>query len=216
MELLKNLPQLNWDNFEETSQVTINICKEMANKDFLTKAIEKVETTPELFDLCEEHELDDKIVIYNDLEKGYRIRLRLGNEDQYERAHNHRFPFTTLILHGTYYQSWYGVKGEFNENTKVEDVTKLCARVEKKGSYFTISDKAIHSTQTDPHTISLVICGPPKKDKTNIINTKTGKVWSKWGKKFESKEQIKKAKMSKERFHFWKEKLKENELIHSY
>jgi hypothetical protein len=35
---------------------------------------------------------------------------------------------------------------------------------------------------------------------------KTGEVWSKWGKKFESQEQIEKAKMSRERFNFWKEK----------
>ena len=213
MKLFKDLPSLNWDNFEETSQITINICKEMANKKILTQAIRKVETDPELFDLCEEHELDDKIVIYNNLEKGYRIRLRLGNGDQYERAHNHRFPFTTLILHGTYYQAWYGVKGQFNKNTKLKDITKLCARVEGKGAYFSISDSAVHSTQTDLNTISLVICGPPKKDKTNIIHMETGEAWSKWGKKFETKDQIKKAKMSKERFLFWKKKLIEYDLI---
>jgi hypothetical protein len=213
MELFENLPKLNWDDLETTSAITVDVCKKMADPDFLRQAVEHVYNTPELFDLCECHELDDKIVIYNDLEKGYRIRLRLGNEDQYERAHNHRFPFTTYILHGTYYQSWYNIDGEFGSETRLENVTKQCSRVEKKGAYFTISDKAIHSTQTDPFTVSLVICGPPKKDNTQIIHMKTGEVWSKWGKKFESQEQIEKAKMSRERFNFWKEKMEEFSII---
>ncbi len=179
---LKKLPRLNWADLDETNKVCEGILTALSDRAVLRTLVERTENDPELFGLCEIHELDDKIVLHNDLENGYRIRIRLANDKQYERAHNHRFSFTTRILHGTYYQRWYEVKGTLDENTTLNDISPVCIREEPAGSVFTIDHDTIHSTQTSKDTISLVICGPAMKDKAFIIRMDNGSVWYKVGK----------------------------------
>ncbi len=210
---LKDLPRLNWMDLDETNRICTDILQKMSDRAVLRSLVERTENDPELFALCETHALDDKIVLHNDLPNGYRIRLRLANDEQYERAHNHRFSFTTLILHGTYYQRWYEVNGPVGDQTTLADVKPVCIREEPQGSIFTIDHDTIHSTLTSKDTISLVICGPAMKDKAFIIRMDSGEVWYKVGKSLETEERKKEVLMTRERFAFWKSKLEKYEVI---
>jgi hypothetical protein len=201
---LADLPPIDWSDMERASIAAEAACRTLGNdKRLLRELVERVRTTPKLFDMCECHDLDDKIVLYDDLPRGYRVRLRLAKDEQYERAHNHRFPFAVYILYGTYFQQWYRINGEPSEATTPDDVTVLARRVEQTGSSFTISADAFHSTQTTPKTISLMLCGPPVRRKSFIINMNSGKVWGKIGRQDETKEEIEACKMPAAVFDDW-------------
>jgi hypothetical protein len=201
---LSELPPIDWADLEKASEVAEQAARSIGDdKRLLRGLIDRVRSRPELFDLCECHDLDDKIVLYDDLPRGYRIRLRLAKDEQYERAHNHRFPFAVYILYGQYFQQWYAIKGEASERTTPEDVTLLARRIEQTGSSFTISADAFHSTQTPPKTISLMICGQPVRKKSFIINMESGKVWGKIGRKDETKDEIDACKMPRDVFENW-------------
>jgi len=191
-------------NLEKAASVAEAACRRIgSDKRLLRELVERTANSSALFGLCECHDLDDKIVLHDDLPRGYRIRLRLANDEQYERAHNHRFPFAAYVLHGTYFQQWYRIQGTPSELTRPEDVTTLARRVERAGAAFTISADALHSTQTTPRTISLMICGPAVRDKSFIINMDSGKVWEKIGRKDETAKQIADCRMTRAVFDQW-------------
>ena len=201
---LAELPPLDWSDIEAVAPMTDEIMARLGtDKALLRELVMRTRDTPELFDLCECHELDDKIVLHNDLDRGYRIRLRLANDEQYERAHNHRFPFSARILYGTYFQQWYSINGVPDERTLLTDVQTLCRRVESAGASFTIDGGAFHSTQTSPKTVSLMICGRPERDKSFIINMENGEISGKKGRKDETEAEIANYKMSRDRSDEW-------------
>jgi hypothetical protein len=203
-EFLADLPPIDWSDIEKAAPVAEAACRRIGtDKRLLRELVERTAGSAKLFDMCECHDLDDKIVLYDDLPRGYRIRLRLANDEQYERAHNHRFPFAAYILHGTYFQQWYHIQGTPSERTRPADVTTLARRIERAGASFTISADALHSTQTTPRTLSLMICGPAVRDKSFIINMDSGKVWEKIGRKDETPEQIADCRMTREVFDSW-------------
>lgn len=203
-DFLASLPPLDWTDIEAVSLLTEEVMARLAeDKALLRELIERTASTPELLEMCECHDLDDKIVLHNDLERGYRIRLRLANDEQYERAHNHRFPFSARVLYGTYFQQWYHIDGTPGPHTTPADVHTLCRRVEPAGASFTISGDAIHSTQTSPRTVSLMICGRPVRDETFIINMDSGKVWGKKGQEKETADEIADCRMPRARFDEW-------------
>jgi hypothetical protein len=211
---LAELPPLNWDDIESVAPIADEVMAKLANdKALLGELVERARSTPTLFDMCECHDLDDKIVLHNDLKRGYRIRLRLANDDQYERAHNHRFSFAARVLYGTYFQQWYHIDGTPGEQTVPSNVVTLCRRVEPAGASFTIDGAAFHSTQTSPKTVSLMICGRAERDKTFIINMKSGKVWGKKGRKDETSEEIAACKMPEARFDEWVAFMREVDVI---
>jgi len=213
-KFLSSLPKIDWNDFEKSSLIAASVCNEIANDKYLLRSlIMRTASDPELFNMCECHDLDDKIVLHNDLSNGYRIRLRLANDEQYERAHNHRFPFTTYILYGKYYHKWYQTDKELSDNLKPEDVKTVCTRIENTGSLFTISANALHSTTTSPKAVSLMICGNPIRDRSFIININDGLVWGKSGKKHETEAQILSAKMPKQVFDSWVTHLEDVNLI---
>lgn len=203
-DVLTRLPPIDWSDLEKAAVMAEQACRAIGDdKRLLRELLQRVVDTPALFDMCECHDLDDKIVLHDDLERGYRIRLRLAKDEQYERAHNHRFPFSAYILHGKYFQQWYEIEGEPSDSTTPGGVHVLARRIEQTGSSFTISADAFHSTQTTPKTVSLMICGRPVRDKSFIINMKSGKVWGKIGRKDETVAEIEACKMPREVFDSW-------------
>ena len=201
---LNELPNIDWTDIEKAADVAEAAARSIGDDKRLLRAlIDRVRDRADLFDLCECHDLDDKIVLYDNLPKGYRIRLRLAKDEQYERAHNHRFPFSVYILYGKYFQQWYAIKGVPSDATTPNDVKLLARRIEQTGTSFTISADAFHSTQTTPKTVSLMICGRPTRSKSFIVNMESGKVWGKIGRGDETKAAIDACKMSREVFEDW-------------
>lgn len=206
--LLDDLPPLDWSDLLGVSEISQKILRTLAaDKSALRELVYAVETNPRLMAKCELHALDDKIVLYDDLDRGFRIRLRLATADQHERAHTHRFSFSTLILRGMYHQAWYETDAVLDENVDVSSIKPVCYRDERAGSAFTIHHNAIHATQADPDTISLIMRGPAAKDRAIITQKETGRVWFRYGEKDETPERREKIRMPLEKYLEWRNKL---------
>ncbi len=205
---LDDIPAIDWHNLDAAYSATSMILERLAaDKPTLRALVERAGTDPAIFAKCEEHALDDKIVLYDDLERGFRIRLRLSTSNQYERAHTHRFTFTTLVMRGMYYQNWYESDKPFDDGVSLDDLRTICTREDGPGTCFTISHDAIHSTVTAPDTISLLMRGPAMKDKALIINTETGHSWYRVGEKDETAARRVEKQMSRTRYQEWVNKL---------
>jgi SAM-dependent methyltransferase len=147
------------------------------DKALLRVLVERAVATPGLREKFECHSLDDKIVIWDDPQKGLRIRLRLANTDQYERIHNHRYSFTAYILHGAYQHTLYSTDQTLDEKADVTRFWPTFVREEAVGRCITLDHEQLHTTITEPQTISLMIQSPARKRQAFMIRRSDGHVW---------------------------------------
>ncbi|MEU5539349.1 hypothetical protein [Streptomyces sp. NPDC020362] len=206
--LMDSLPAVRWDDLEAAAEVTEGIARRLGDDRALLRAlVDRVRRTPELREKCECHALDDKIVIWDAPEKGLRIRLRLANTDQYERVHNHRFSFTAHILSGAYRHTLYATDQPLDETADIGRFWPYFVREEPTGSCFTLHHEQLHTTITEPETISLMIQSPAAKRRAFIIRKEDGQVWWREGAADESAARRAEVRMSDQRFEHWVSRL---------
>ncbi|MEW1750557.1 hypothetical protein ACIQU1_15195 [Streptomyces angustmyceticus] len=204
VSLMESLPTVRWDDIESAAEVTEQIARRLGDDpELLGTLVERVRRTPELREKCECHALDDKIVLWDDQEKGLRIRLRLANTDQYERVHNHRYSFTAYILRGAYRHTLYATDQPLDETADVQRFWPHFVREEAEGRCITLDHEQLHTTITEPETISLMIQSPARKDRAFMIRRSDGQVWYRLGAAEESAERRREVRMSDERFEHW-------------
>lgn len=171
VELFENIGKIDWDDLPAAAALTQPLIRQFAqDKALFRQLLLAVEHDPYLWAKCEEDVVEDKIVLWDDIEKGLRIRLRMSTAYQQQLAHNHRFSFTNLVLRKSYLHRNYVAKGGFDENTLPEDVRPVMLHEDKAGDCFTIHHNALHSTPfTELGTISLVLRGNPVKDRAPVM-----------------------------------------------
>jgi hypothetical protein len=169
---------------------------------------------------CERHRLLDKLVIYDALDRGFRIRLHLSTNDHLDRPHDHRFSFSSLILRGAYQHVRHKPIGKLDETipgTIQEDrqavltdvkVEPYFTTIEEPGSYYTLHHTAIHTTITTDNTVSLFIRGPVEKERSFIMDRHTGKLWWRYGEVNESPERRRRKAMPLGHYNELKAKLR--------
>ncbi|MEU7058742.1 hypothetical protein [Streptomyces sp. NPDC046197] len=201
---MDSLPAVRWDDLEAAAEVTERIARRIGDDKALLRAlVDRVRRTPELREKCECHSLDDKIVIWDAPEKGLRIRLRLANTDQYERVHNHRFSFTAYILSGSYQHTLYATDQPLDETADITRFWPYFVREEPAGHSITLHHEQLHTTITEPETISLMIQSPAQKRRAFIIRKDGGHVWWREGAADESAERRAEVRMTDGRFEHW-------------
>lgn len=211
------LPTIEWTTIE-TAYPAVSKALDMlsADKELLTALVHHSWQSDHLRAKCEIHSLDDKIVLWDEPERGYRVRLRLAHTQQYERVHNHRFSFGAKILHGQYEQNLYRSNHELNENAKPEDFRVVSSRIEPAGSVLCIDHNQLHTTLTPPDTISLMIQSPAKKRKAFIMRLSDGNVWWRLGEVDETSERRQEVLMDQTTYDNWVQKLVGLGLIHPH
>ena len=108
---LDDLPAIDWQEFDAVASTTKSIVRRLAaDRSLLAALVDNVPNRPDLLRQCEHHRLLDRLVIYDGLDRGFKIRLHLSTDDHLDRPHDHRFSFTTLILRGQYDHIWYEPK----------------------------------------------------------------------------------------------------------
>ncbi|MGW7406415.1 hypothetical protein ACWGI9_22240 [Streptomyces sp. NPDC054833] len=206
--LMASLPTVRWDELERAAEITDAIARRLGDDHALLRTlVARAIRTPELRRKFECHALDDKIVIWDDQEKGLRIRLRLANTDQYERVHNHRYSFTAYILHGAYQHTLYATDQPLDETADVSRFWPYFVREEPVGRVITLDHEQLHTTITEPETISLMIQSPAQKRRAFMIRRDNGDVWYRYGTADESEERRSEVLMSDERLHHWLSRL---------
>jgi len=169
--LFQSVERIDWEDFVGASRITQALIKEFArDKPLFRRVLAAVADDAYLWSKCEEDIVEDKIVLWDDVEKGLRIRLRMSTAPQERLAHCHRFSFTNLVLRGSYTHWNYHLDGEFGEATSPDEFRTVCQHEDCAGECFTIHHEALHSTPfTEPGTVSLVLRGNPVKERAPVM-----------------------------------------------
>jgi hypothetical protein len=214
LEVMRELPSIDWQDFEQAAELGGRVARRIGDdKRLLGGLLQRVSNVPRLRAKCEIHAFDDKIVLWDEPEKGLRIRLRLANVDQYERVHNHRFSFTAYLLHGVYHHTLYATDQVLDENADVTRFWPRFVREERAGDVLTLHHEQLHTTITDPDTVSLMIQSPAQKDRAFIIRRSDGEVWWRLGEAQESQARRREVQMTGTRFDHWVRRLRELDLV---
>lgn len=192
---------IDWTDFEEAGRRTRDLVRRLANdKRTLRDLVFAVEDDPELLARCERHELLDYIVIYDALDRGFRIRLHQSTNVHEDRPHDHRFSFSSYIVMGSYTHVWHRVPDTIYDSPDMEakpwmskaepdprgqfsgdEIEPLLVRTERGGDCYTLYHSVVHTTITTPDTVSIFLRGPTEKDRSLIYDRDTGKYWWRWG-----------------------------------
>ncbi|MBT0770053.1 hypothetical protein KIH74_14030 [Kineosporia sp. J2-2] len=208
LAVMNDLPAVDWSDIEGAADTTRRIALRLGGDRALLRAlVDRVPTTPDLRAKCECHALDDKIVIWDDQDKGLRIRLRLANTSQYERVHNHRYSFTAYLLYGRYYHTMYATDQPLDETADVTRFWPRTVREEETGAIITLHHEQLHTTLTDPETVSLMIQSPAQKARAFMIRREDGHVWWRLGAAEEDEARRREVQMPDERFAHWRGRL---------
>ena len=166
------LPAIDWNyDFASVSTVTENIIRKFAeDKDLFRRVLMRVPNERYLWEKCEEDVTEDKIVLWDDVDKNIRIRLRMSTKPQQRLAHSHRFSFTNLVLRGRYTHWVYMANEDFHPEINIDDVREVVIQEDKMGDCFSIHHETLHSTPfTEEETISLVLRGNPLKRRAPVV-----------------------------------------------
>lgn len=194
---LDDIEPIDWKDFERAACLTKDIVRKLAgDKELLRDLVYQVESDPRLLSMSERIQPLDKIVIYDALERGFRIRLHLWANESYDRPHNHRFSFTSIILRGHYTHTWYRANQEVSDSFDTTLVEPLYITDEAEGSCYTLHHTAIHTAFPAPDTISLILRGPAEKKRSIITERGTGKVWWRAGTQDETAERRRQVQLS--------------------
>jgi hypothetical protein len=211
---------VDWTDLDRATAVTDELLHELAaDKDTLRMLVDRAAEDEDLLAQCECHRLLDKIVLYDGLDRGFRIRLHIATSDHLDRPHDHRFSFSSLILAGSYKQVRHKVVGEMPEAVEADvqedhqavpieaHVEPEFATTEQVGSFYTIHHSVIHTTIMDDDTVSLFIRGPAEKERSLITDRDTGRLWWRYGAGAESSQRRSQKTMDLSKFEMRRRKL---------
>lgn len=203
---------VDWTDLHKARAQTREVLQELSrDRSALITLLERAREMDDLFDKCEHHRLLDKLVIYDALDRGFRIRVHISTDDHLDRPHDHRFSFTSLILRGAYRHVRHELLGSAADvprdvqddfDAPVNDLVVVPRFVtnEVAGNCYTLHHTEIHTTFTTPDTVSLFLRGPAEKERSLIAERDTGKVWWRYGEDKEKASRRIAKRISKEYF----------------
>ena len=169
---LADCPAIDWEqSLDRLHRRNVAVLERLCgDKALFRSLILGAREDPYLWSKCEEDVVEDKIVLWDDMTKGIRIRLRMAIAPQQRLAHCHRFSFTNLVLAGQYIHWMYRPLEAFDELTNLDDVETVGQRVDRAGDAFTIHHETLHSTPfSGVGTVSLVLRGNPVKARAPVM-----------------------------------------------
>lgn len=199
--LLTTLQALDWDNLDAVDAINHKALAVLAgSKQTLRDLLDGVRNSTTLLDLCEHYDILDKLVLYNDAEAGFRIRMHVFLPGYFDRPHNHRWTYSSRILHGSYKHTLYGHDDGLTDQVNLAQLKPLLIRTEQRGSTYTLHHTMIHSVVAEPYTVSLIIRGPARKHRFLVMDKTTDKAWWQYGAKDEPPEVAAQKRMTTARF----------------
>ena len=192
--------RLDWSDLESTGRKAGEILRTIGfDHDCLRVLVDNVAADDRLLRLAE-HDRIDKLILYDNLSLGMRIRLHLYPPDHFDGPHNHRWPFTALVLSGCYVHKMFPTDLEMSETARMLALEPLFIRNETRGGSYTVSAKAVHSVIAAPNTVSLIMRGPAENGRLAMTDLETGRLRWKYGRDNESAEELKARAISLDRF----------------
>ncbi|WP_433622086.1 hypothetical protein [Nocardia sp. CA-120079] len=197
--LVESLRGLDWTDIDAVENACIEVLDILVeDRSIVRDRITVLPTRPELFNLCEHYDILDKLVLHDDAEAGFRVRLHIFLPGYFDRPHNHRWSYASRILRGQYRHFLFG-NAEVDEHVDPAKLPVLQAREELVGSGYALHHSMVHAVVAEPYTASLVIRGPAVKDRFLVMDRVTNEAWWQYGAKQESAEDAERKRMTPER-----------------
>lgn len=196
--IIEPLRSLDWediDSVEHASQKALNAILE--DPEAIRKTLLALPERPALLRLCEHYDILDKIVLHDD-ESGVRLRLHIFLPGYFDRPHNHRWSYASLIMRGEYRHYLFG-DAELDTDVDPASLQALQVRQEHVGNAYALHHKMVHAVVAEPFTVSLVLRGPAVKDRFLVMDRATGESWWQYGAAQESTGSAQAKHMSLER-----------------
>lgn len=197
--ITSDLNDIDWHDLAAVSEASDKVLAALeADRELLRALAENAVSNPSLAPLCEHYDILDKIVLHND-PSGWRLRLHVFLPGYFDRPHNHRWTYSSRILHGSYTHTLYGTDDQLGDgNIDVGELTPRMVRTEETGSIYTLHHTMIHSVVAEPFTTSLIVRGPAVKDRFLVTDRTTGKAWWQYGAATENPKEAAKKRMTAE------------------
>jgi predicted metal-dependent enzyme (double-stranded beta helix superfamily) len=187
-DLFADVASVDWNNLATVTAASDKLLTALdVHRDALRELTEHAVGNPELLPLCEHYDILNKIVLHDD-PTGWRLRLHIFLPGYFDRPHNHRWTYSSRILHGSYTHTLYGTDDQLCASDDI-DVTELqpcMVRTESAGDFYTLHHAMIHSVIAEPYTTSLIVRGPAVKDRFLVTDRVTGQAWWQYGAAMES------------------------------
>ncbi|WP_327073224.1 hypothetical protein OG196_14350 [Kitasatospora purpeofusca] len=171
--LLPSLDGLDWDDLPAVASATTEAFDALTRNNWalLANLLTALPGDAELGAMCEQFDFLDKLVIHQG--DRYRVRLHRFRPGYFDRPHDHRWSFASMILTGSYQHVQYGTNEGFDTIDPATLVPRQI-RTERPGDHYVLHHTAVHSVHADAGTISLVLRGPATKDAFRIIDAPSG------------------------------------------
>jgi len=196
--IVTSLRSIDWDDIdavEHAARKALTCLRE--DPALISAALRSLPERPELLALCEHYDILDKIVLHSD-DSGVRIRLHVFLPGYFDRPHNHRWSYASLVLRGEYRHYLFG-NADLDKGVDPGSLKTLQVQQEQVGSIYALHHTMIHAVVAEPYTVSVVVRGPSVKDRFLVMDRKTRESWWQYGAQHESTESAAQKRMSLER-----------------
>lgn len=196
--IIEPLRSLDWEDIDTLEHATRKALTTITEDlGAIRAALLSLPERPELMTLCEHYDILDKIVLHSD-ESGIRLRLHVFLPGYFDRPHNHRWSYASMIMRGEYRHYLFG-NTTLDETIDPDSLTALQVRQEHVGTIYALHHTMVHAVVAAPFTVSLVLRGPAIKDRFLVMDRKTGASWWQYGANQESVTSAAEKQMSLER-----------------
>ena len=196
--IIDPLRSLDWEDIDVVEHATRKALTTITeDPGTIRAALLSLPDRPELMKLCEHYDILDKIVLHSD-ESGIRLRLHVFLPGYFDRPHNHRWSYASMILRGEYRHYLFG-NASLDETIDPGSLTALQVRQEHVGTVYALHHTMVHAVVAEPFTVSLVLRGPAIKDRFLVMDRKTGESWWQYGAHQESVASAAEKQMNLER-----------------
>ena len=203
---------LDWNDIDAVEHGCRKALTQLADDpDLIRVALLGLPDRPELQALAEHYDILDKIVLHAD-DAGIRVRLHIFLPGYFDRPHNHRWSYASLILRGEYRHYLFG-DVDVDAEPEPGSLAALQVRQEQPGDSYALHHSMIHAVVAEPYTVSLVIRGPAVKDRFLVMDRKTSESWWQFGAAKESARDAARKRMTRGRLDEVTRMLREWELF---
>jgi hypothetical protein len=196
MDLRSQLDRIrfDWAAFDAAGRDSRDVIAELAaDRAALRELVLAVGHDEHLLPLCEKVRDFKYLVLYDALDRGFRLRLHRFYEGQEDEPHNHRYSFSSHILQGSYAHTLYEVvddaaspdaaphwqldqpPGTFDggplPGLRMTRLSTLMTQMQDAGSSYTLHHTSFHAAALpDQNAYSLFLRGPAEKDSAVFLD----------------------------------------------
>ena len=205
--------QLDWNCRESALKIGSSILVHLASdRSLLRDLVENLTNDTELFLLCEKYDFFDKLILYKDPADRFKIRLSIFSPFVSNRPHFHRWSYVAMILKGNYLHSVF-----CNESALIDALPESLQSIHMyevtENSPYYIHHSCVHAVKAKSGTVSLLLQGPPQKERFLVVDQKIKRKWWEYGSQQETTDEKQRKQISQDRLLYLIDLLKNEKII---